>query len=66
MEMVFAPKAGANDVKSDDGYIIGFIHDERTEQSFFLVLDALDLSVVAKARVPRRVPYGFHGIWVPS
>jgi beta,beta-carotene 9',10'-dioxygenase len=35
--------------------------DGRRETSFLLVLDAHDLSELARAQVPHHIPFGFHG-----
>lgn len=50
----------------DDGYVITIVHDENTKESRFIVMDATsnDLNVVAAVSLPRRVPYGFHGLFV--
>jgi len=63
-EMVFAPRIGAS--AEDDGYILGFIHDEGAGQSELLVLDAREIArgPVARIVMPRRVPYGFHAAWI--
>jgi carotenoid cleavage dioxygenase len=34
--------------------------------SDFVVLAAADLSEVARVHLPGRVPFGFHGNWLPS
>ncbi|GLT48634.1 hypothetical protein SLA2020_222470 [Shorea laevis] len=50
----------------DDGYVMSFVHDEKTGESKFLVMDAKspELSVMAVIKLPRRVPYGFHGLFL--
>ncbi|KAM1151721.1 hypothetical protein ACFX13_035204 [Malus domestica] len=52
--------------KEDDGYVVSFVHDEKTGESRFLVMDAKSqqLDIVAVLKLPRRVPYGFHGLFV--
>jgi carotenoid cleavage dioxygenase-like enzyme len=63
-EFVFAPRVGSR--AEDDGYVVGFVHDEATEQTECWVLDAQRFSdgPVARIRTPQRVPYGFHSHWV--
>lgn len=50
-----------------DGYILSFIHAEHDERGRFIVLDARDLAAgpVAQVNLPRRVPAGLHGSWMP-
>ncbi|KAJ8767853.1 hypothetical protein K2173_020793 [Erythroxylum novogranatense] len=50
----------------DDGFLLNYVHDENSGESRFLVLDAMspELEVVATIKMPRRVPYGFHGLFV--
>jgi carotenoid cleavage dioxygenase len=65
-ENVFAPRVDAQ--AEDDGYVVGFVHDEATDQSECWLIDAqrfLD-GPVAKIRIPKRVPYGFHAHWVAA
>jgi carotenoid cleavage dioxygenase len=64
-EAVFAPRADAQ--SEDDGYLICFVHDEITDQSECLVIDAQNVTAgpVARILIPHRVPYGFHATWVP-
>ncbi|WGJ92444.1 carotenoid oxygenase family protein [Achromobacter mucicolens] len=65
-EPVFAADpAGAGEA---DGYILSFVHAENDTGGRFIVLDARDLAAgpVAQVRLPRRVPAGLHGTWMPS
>ncbi|KAG8375219.1 hypothetical protein BUALT_Bualt10G0077600 [Buddleja alternifolia] len=54
--------------EEDDGYLITYMHNEITEDSKFLVMDAKSptLEILAAVKLPQRVPYGFHGIFVPE
>lgn len=63
-EALFVGKDGA--VEEDDGYIVSYVHDENTDVSRFMVMDAQSptLDVIAAVKLPRRVPYGFHGLFV--
>lgn len=50
--------------QEDDGYLVGFIHDEKKDKSSFLVLDAKTLAQLSLVELPVRVPFGFHGTFV--
>ncbi len=52
----------------DDGWVLLFTYDKARDASDLVVLDASDVAAgpVARVRLPRRVPFGFHGCWVPS
>jgi len=63
-EVVFVPRDGAK--AEDDGYLMGFLHDARTDTSYVAVHDAQSLETLARVRIPVRVPTGFHGLWVPE
>ncbi len=65
-EAVFVPHPDSQ--AEDDGWLITFVYDSKTQASELLVLNAQDLTAEAIARVliPQRVPYGFHGIWIPQ
>ena len=65
-EPVFVPREGAT--AEDDGYLLTYVYDQHTDTSDLIILNAQDLSAPALATVqlPVRVPYGFHGNWVPD
>lgn len=50
----------------DDGWLLNFVTDLPTLTSAFVVLDARDLTEVARIAMPRHVPAGFHGNWLPA
>lgn len=65
-EPVFVPRDGS--VEEDDGYLMTYVYDESTDASDFVVFDARDLQrgAIATVKLPTRVPYGFHGSWIPD
>lgn len=65
-EAVFASKL--NSEKEDEGYVMLFAYHKTKKQSHFLILDAQDISAQPLATVilPRRVPNGLHGSWLPG
>eukprot|EP00897_Mesotaenium_endlicherianum_P005145 jgi/Mesen1/4659/ME000241S03694 len=52
----------------DDGWLLVHVWDEDEQQSELLVIDARNFEAppVATVLMPRRVPFGFHGIFVPA
>ena len=65
-EPVFVPRSA--DAAEGDGWLLAVAWREREKRSDLLVLDACDLGAapVAVARLPHRVPFGFHGNWRPT
>jgi carotenoid cleavage dioxygenase len=62
-EPVFVPRsAGAPE---GDGWVVALIYRGAEDRSDFAVFDAQDIAAgpIATARIPRRVPFGFHGNW---
>ncbi|CAK7353226.1 unnamed protein product [Dovyalis caffra] len=61
----FVPKEGG--LEEDDGWIITFVHDEDTNTSKVYIIDTKNFTSepVAKITFPCRVPYGFHGAFMP-
>ena len=66
MEPVFVPRA--DDADEDDGWLLAYVHDAATGRADVVVLDARDVAgaPVATVHLPARVPFGFHGSWVPD
>ncbi|KZV45228.1 9-cis-epoxycarotenoid dioxygenase [Dorcoceras hygrometricum] len=68
-EAIFVPRDPHNPAaEEDDGYLVTYIHDEVTGESRFIAMDARSptLEIVSVVRLPQRVPYGFHGIFLPE
>jgi carotenoid cleavage dioxygenase len=65
-EAVFAPAAGQPDELS--GWYLTYVYDAQTDSSDLVIIDASDFAAepVARVRMPRRVPHGFHGNWIPD
>ncbi|THD83326.1 MAG: carotenoid oxygenase family protein [Phenylobacterium sp.] len=62
-EPVFAPRSA--DGEEGDGWITAVVWRAAEDRSDLLVFEARDLAKgpIATAKVPRRVPFGFHGNW---
>jgi carotenoid cleavage dioxygenase-like enzyme len=65
-EAVFAPAVGESDELA--GWYLSYVYDPVNESSDLVVIDASDFEgePVARVRLPRRVPHGFHGNWIPD
>jgi carotenoid cleavage dioxygenase len=63
-EFVFVPARA--DAGEDEGVLMGFVHRVDTGRSNLELLDAETLDTVATVHLPARVPYGFHGNWIPG
>jgi len=57
-----------NSSAEDHGWLLTFVHDTAKQVSEVVILNAQDLNIepVARILLPQRVPYGFHGIWIPE
>jgi carotenoid cleavage dioxygenase len=64
-EPVFVPGPGGGE---DDGWVLSYVYDAARDGSDLVVLEASRFGTPAAARVrlPRRVPFGFHGSWIPE
>lgn len=65
-EPVFVARRGS--VDEDDGWLVTFVHDGNSNSAEFVIIDAQDFArgYVARVKLPQRVPFGFHGNWVPN
>jgi carotenoid cleavage dioxygenase len=65
-EGVFVPASA--DASEDEGWVLSFVYDQALDGSALVVLDAahFDGPPVATVALPHRVPFGFHGSWIPD
>ncbi|KAG2490110.1 hypothetical protein HYH03_011416 [Edaphochlamys debaryana] len=72
-EAVYVPRATtiadpkwASRLSEDDGWLMVYLYDSKQDVSYMAIYDArtMDKKPVCRVRLPRRVPYGFHGTWV--
>lgn len=66
-EAVFVPSpSGPPD--ETNGWYLAYVYDPARDSSDLVILDAADIAgkPVARIRLPRRVPYGFHGNWIAA
>uniref|UniRef100_A0A0D9XI52 Uncharacterized protein n=1 Tax=Leersia perrieri TaxID=77586 RepID=A0A0D9XI52_9ORYZ len=65
-EPFFVPDNVNEDSKEDNGYVVCYMHKEDSGESQFVVMDAWssELDIITEVRLPGRVPYGFHGLFV--
>jgi carotenoid cleavage dioxygenase len=65
-EGVFAPASDA--AGENEGCVLTLVFDEHRNQSELAILDAtaFDKPPIATVALPQRVPFGFHGNWIPD
>lgn len=66
LEPVFVP--AHEKAAEDEGWIMSYVYDATTDTSDVVILNAQDFTgePVAVIALPQRVPFGFHGNWVPD
>jgi len=65
-EPVFVPRSASAD--EGDGWIMTYVYDAANDRSTLVILDARESerTPIAEISLPRRVPHGFHGDWMPA
>jgi carotenoid cleavage dioxygenase-like enzyme len=65
LEPVFVPRSGATD---EEGYVMAYVFNAERNASDVVILSAQDFAgaPLAVVELPVRVPFGFHGGWVPD
>jgi carotenoid cleavage dioxygenase len=65
-EPIFVPRPGAR--SEDDGWVLVCVYRRESDSSEVRILDARDIATnaVATIHLPRRIPAGFHGAWLPA
>ncbi|EOY13847.1 Nine-cis-epoxycarotenoid dioxygenase 4 [Theobroma cacao] len=69
-EPFFVRRNSDEDVEceEDDGFVMTYVHNEHTDETIFLLMDAQspEFTTIAAVKLPRRVPYGFHGLFLTN
>jgi carotenoid cleavage dioxygenase len=65
-EPIFVPRT--EDSAEGDGFLLANVYDAERKASHLVILDAQNVSAgpLAKAYLDHRVPFGFHGNWMPG
>lgn len=65
-EGVFVPHPSSHE--EDGGWLLSLVYDASRDRSDLVILDAQSLAAapVATIHLPVRVPFGFHGNWLPD
>jgi carotenoid cleavage dioxygenase-like enzyme len=65
-EPVFVPRSV--DAPEGDGWVVTVVYRGAEDRSDFVVFDAgaIQAGPIGAAKLPRRVPFGFHGNWRPA
>jgi len=66
LEPLFVPRHDS--AAEDDGWVMSFVYDATTNRSDVVILDSQDFkrAPIATIHLPVRVPFGFHGTWIPD
>jgi len=66
-EAIFVPADGRPDDELA-GWYLSYVYDPSRDASDLVIIDAADFTgePVARVRLPRRVPHGFHGNWITA
>ena len=58
----------ADGAGEDEGWVLSVVYDATRDRSDLVILDATSFAgpPVATVHLPARVPFGFHGSWVPT
>jgi carotenoid cleavage dioxygenase-like enzyme len=60
-EPIFVPNPSGQE--EDGGVVLSLVLDFANRRSFLLILDAKDLTELARAEAPHAIPVGLHGLW---
>lgn len=65
-EAVFVPRS--NSTSENEGYVMLFVYNKQENSSEFVILDAQNFTAepLTRIKLPRRVPHGLHGNWMPN